>query len=223
MGEDVTLWLDRFLQGDQDAVQPLWDRYYAPLLRLARRKLGAHARRSADEEDVALSAFNSFCRAATAGRFAQLDDHHDLWRLLVTITARKASAQLKRQFAQKRGAGQVHGESVFGQRGSGAGDSSSGGAGIGAVAGGGPTPELDALVREECRRLLDSLGDEALEQVALKKLEGYTNEEIARDLGCAVATVERKLARIRKIWQPVRDAGGAERAETDERSGPQPR
>ena len=45
---------------------------------------------AADEEDVALSAFDSFCRGAQRGRFPQLDDRDNLWRLLVVITSRKA-------------------------------------------------------------------------------------------------------------------------------------
>ena len=46
-------------------------------------------RRAADEEDVALSAFDSFCRGAEQGRFPQLDGRDDLWHLLVVITVRK--------------------------------------------------------------------------------------------------------------------------------------
>jgi hypothetical protein len=69
MADDVTLWIERFLAGEADAVQALWDRYYASLVRLARRKLGFRPCRASDEEDVALSAFHSFCRAAGAGQF----------------------------------------------------------------------------------------------------------------------------------------------------------
>jgi DNA-binding CsgD family transcriptional regulator len=40
-----------------------------------------------------------------------------------------------------------------------------------------------------------------LRDVAVWKMEGYTNEEIAGQLGRSVPTVERKLASIRKIWE----------------------
>jgi DNA-directed RNA polymerase specialized sigma24 family protein len=53
---------------------------------------------------------------------------------------------------------------------------------------------------EECEALLGSLHDETLRRVALLKLEGYTNAEIAKQLACAVSSIERKLARIRKAW-----------------------
>src|SRR6516164_6398408 len=86
----VTPWIDRLKAGDPDAAQKLWERYFRRLLGLARRKLGAAPRRAADEEDVALSAFDSFCRAAEQGRFPRLSDRSDLWQLLVLLTARKA-------------------------------------------------------------------------------------------------------------------------------------
>jgi hypothetical protein len=76
----VTRWLEQLKAGEQAAVQQLWTRYYARLVRLAREKLGAAPRQAADEEDVALSAFDSFCRAAEAGRFPRLLDRDDLWR-----------------------------------------------------------------------------------------------------------------------------------------------
>lgn len=196
MAEDeVTLWLGGLAQGDNAAIQEIWQTYCDRLIRLARKKLGDSSRRAADEEDVALSAFHSFCRGAAAGKFPQLDDRHDLWKLLVTITARKASAQLRRSHRQKRGGGGVRGESVFVRD-----DSSQRGAGIDQVLGQEPTPELAALVAEQCEHLLGRLEDESLRRIALLKLEGYSNDEIAQQLDCAPRTVERKLARIREAW-----------------------
>jgi DNA-directed RNA polymerase specialized sigma24 family protein len=54
---------------------------------------------------------------------------------------------------------------------------------------------------ESCRRLLDLLGDEQLQRIAVWRLEGHTNQEIADRLGCVVETVERRLRLIRSIWQ----------------------
>ena len=93
MAEDeITQWLSGLARGEDEAVEAIWQRYFERLVRLARTKLAAGQRRMADEEDVALSAFQSFCRGAAEGRFPRLQDRHDLWRLLVTITARKACA-----------------------------------------------------------------------------------------------------------------------------------
>ena len=195
MSDDhVTQWLGPMAEGDPMAVQQIWEKYYERLVRLARKKLGDTSRRMADEEDVALSAFHSFCQGAAAGRFPRLDDRHDLWKLLVTITARKAAAQMRYGHRQKRGGGAVRGESVF------AGADSSDAFGIGQVMGEEPTPEVAAMVAEQCEHLLDCLENELLKRVALLKLEGYTNEEIADELDCAPRTVERKLARIRELW-----------------------
>src|SRR5262245_57219294 len=68
----------------------------------------------------------------------------------------------------------------------------------GLVFGNEPTPEFAAEVAEECRALLDRLGDDELRRIAVWKLEGYTNREIARGLGKSLATVERKLDLIRR-------------------------
>ena len=57
----------------------------------------------------------------------------------------------------------------------------------------------------EVTRALAELGSEELRQVALWKLEGYTNEEIAPRMnggeGRSLATVERKLKEIRLRWE----------------------
>src|SRR5262245_1394879 len=108
----VTRWLGALQTGDLAAAQPLWERYFDRLVRLARRQIGA-ARRGgaeADEEDAALRAFDSFCRRAAEGRFPRLDDRDDLWRLLVTLTSCKAADQLRRRGRQKRGRGRILGE-----------------------------------------------------------------------------------------------------------------
>ncbi len=195
MSDDaVTQWLGQMAEGDPMGVQQIWEKYYERLVGLARKKLGHTNRRVADEEDVALSAFHSFCRGAAVGRFPRLDDRHDLWKLLVTITARKAAAQKRYGHRQKRGGGAVRGESVF------ADTDSSDAFGIGQVMGGEPTPEVAAMVAEQCEHLLDCLQNELLKRVALLKLEGYTNGEIADELDCAPRTVDRKLARIRDLW-----------------------
>src|SRR5262249_47766942 len=107
--ESVTHWLGLLQGGDAAAAQRLWQRSSHRLGGLARAKLQGGPRRAADEEDVALSAFASFCRAAEAGRFPQLEDRHDLWRLLVTLTERKACNLVRDQRRQKRGGGAVLG------------------------------------------------------------------------------------------------------------------
>ena len=99
----VTHWVGQLQAGDQAAAQPLWDRYIRRLVGLARKKLHSAPHRVADEEDVALSAFESFCRHAAEGRFPQLNDRDNLWQLLVVMTARKAHHLIRDERRQKRG------------------------------------------------------------------------------------------------------------------------
>src|SRR5450755_4667657 len=93
----VTRWLGDLKAGDTDAAQKLWERYFGALVRLAHARLRNAAHGAEDEEDAALSAFDSFCAAAAQGRFPRLDDREDLWRILVTLTQRKALNQVERQ------------------------------------------------------------------------------------------------------------------------------
>jgi DNA-directed RNA polymerase specialized sigma24 family protein len=196
----VTHWIGALKAGDGEAAQRLWERYFDELVRLARAKLGALPRGEADEEDAALSAFHSFCQGAARGRFPRLDDRDNLWRLLVTITARKALDQAERLNRKKRGSGRVRVESALAGR-----DAETSETGLEQVVGREPTPAFAAMVTDEYRHLLETLGDETLRRIALLRMEGYSDAEIAARLGCGLRTVGRKLELIRKIW--LREVG----------------
>src|SRR5712691_6856720 len=78
----ITRWIGQLEAGDPAAAQPIWERYFRQLVELARRKLLGVRPHVADEEDVALSAFDSFCRGLKRGRFPDLQDRDNLWKLL---------------------------------------------------------------------------------------------------------------------------------------------
>jgi DNA-directed RNA polymerase specialized sigma24 family protein len=197
--DSVSQWVDRLRAGDEAAAQKLWEKYFGRLVSLARSRLQGRARRVADEEDVALSAFDSFCRGVAKGRFPRLANRDDLWRLLVVVTARKAIDLIEHECRQKRGGGAVLGESALAQL-----DSTAElPAGLEQVVGDEPTPEFAAQVAEECERLLNALNSAELRSVALWKLEGYSNDEIAAKLGCVPRTIERKLRMIRDRWSAL--------------------
>jgi DNA-directed RNA polymerase specialized sigma24 family protein len=179
-----------------EAARHLWGRYFERLAHLARLRLRSKARGPADEEDVALSVFNSFFDGVAVGAFPKLGDRDDLWRLLVTITARKAANQIRREHQLKRGGGRVLGEAVLERA-----DPDAGRA-FAQVVGDEPSPEFAAMVAEELRLRLEGLKDDLLRQVALMRMEGYANEEIAARLDLSLRSVERKLEAIRKRWQP---------------------
>jgi DNA-directed RNA polymerase specialized sigma24 family protein len=192
----VTYWIHQLQAGNQAAVQKLWEGYFERLVGLARKKLQGTPRQVADEEDVALSAFDSFCRHAEAGRFPQLVDRQDLWQLLVVLTGRKALNLAKHEGAAKRGGGKVRHASALASS-----DSSAVQVAFTSRISKEPDPQFAAEVAEECRRLLALLNDEELRSIAVLKMEGHTNEEIATKLGRSLPTVERKLGLIRRAWE----------------------
>jgi RNA polymerase sigma factor (sigma-70 family) len=178
-----------------EAQQQLWDRYFTKLVAIARNRLAAAPRRANDEEDVALCVMQSFFQGVSAGRFPQLRDRGDLWRVLVTITARKALNQLRDNRALKRGGARVRGESIW-QAADGAEDLR----GIEQVIGNEPTPQFAVQIAEQCQLLLDPLSEE-LRVIAQLKLEGCTTHEIAERLGSSPRTIERRLEAIRRSWE----------------------
>jgi DNA-directed RNA polymerase specialized sigma24 family protein len=200
--KSVSRLLGRLREGDQAAAQQIWERYFRRLIGLARKKFQGMPRRVADEEDIALSALNSFFHGAEQGRFPELEDRDNLWRLLVVITARKVYQLRLHQGRRKRGANAVQGESAL----IASLESDSKERAIDQVLGREPTPEFAAQMADECRHLLASLPDSDLRSVAEWKLEGFTNEEIAAKLGCACRSVERKLRVIRSLWRHEKPA-----------------
>jgi DNA-directed RNA polymerase specialized sigma24 family protein len=184
----ITQCIERLKRGDRAAAERLWDAYIRRLVGLARAKMRAAPQRVADEEDVALSAFDSFYRRAERGQFARLDDRDDLWQLLVVITERKALGLMRHERRKSRGEGRVVSLSEVAN------------GGIDGALDPEPSPDFAAQFAEECRRLLDLLGDDTLRSVAVWKMEGHTNAEIAGLLGCVEQTVERKLRSIRRLW-----------------------
>jgi RNA polymerase sigma factor (sigma-70 family) len=183
--DSVSQWLGQLKEGDQEAAQKLWERYFRRLVGLARKRLGDAPCRTGDEEDVALDAFASLCRGVQEGRFPQLNDRDDLWRVLMVLTARKAGRLRRYEGQQKRGGGTA---------------GNLGEADLEEIVGREPTPEFANEIADECRRLLAGL-DAGLAAVARCKMEGYTNVEIAEHLGCSPRTVERKLELIRDTWE----------------------
>jgi DNA-directed RNA polymerase specialized sigma24 family protein len=192
--KSVSWWIQQIGgASDDEAAQALWQRYFTRLVGLARQRLRGVPRRAVDEEDVALSAFDSFCRGAAQGRFPRLSDRQDLWQLLVVLTVRKSADLARHEGRRKRGGGDVLSASAL------EGDDRDAAA-FAELVSREPDPAFAAEVAETCRALLDALGDPTLQTVALARMEGQTNEEIARRIGKAVVTVERKLKGIRDIW-----------------------
>ena len=188
--QEISEWIDGLKNADPEAAQHIWYQYFEKLVRLARQRLAGLPRRIADEEDVALSALNSVILGIQSQKFPELDDRHDLWKLLVVVTNRKAIAQQRRHFAAKRPDWKMN-ERM--QESSSLSDAA-------VATGREPDPEFAAQFAEEVQRLLMALPSEDFRRLALLRMDGYTNREIAEKLNWYEVKVERRLRIIRKQW-----------------------
>lgn len=189
----VTGWLLAVRQGDSIAAQRLWGEYFEQLLRLARGVLEKQTRTTAfDEEDVAASVLGELFIKLQKGGHGDIENRQQLWRLLVVITMRRATELARREKTLKRGGGRVALESEIdaGKR-----------FRLDQLIGADLAATFPEFMSQQCRQLLDSLASADLEQIALWKLAGHTNEEIAAEQGCTRVTIQRKLRLIREIWE----------------------
>lgn len=195
----VSDWLTTVNTSDGEAEtawRHLWDRYAPRVTALARERLGQGRQPLADEEDVVIEVFKELFRGMQAGRFPRLGNRDELQHILATITQRRAIDAARRN--EFRGAHEV-GESAL--PGADGGDSSD--RPIDLVAAGEHPPDLSLLACEELSRLLDSLEDDKLRQVALMRVVSSTDREIAGALKCSVRTVQRKVRLIAQRWREV--------------------
>ena len=179
----VTDWIVELGVGDEEAAARIWERFFIRVRGLAHAKLGGVDRRRYDEEDLATSALNALCVGARESRFRQLESREDLWQILVMLTARKASNRRRAEARELIG-----GESALGDI-----------RGAMNLIEGEPDEAFVDTLGFTCRERLDTL-EPRLREVALFRLEGYSNEEIAERLGRSLATVERYLRMIRQAW-----------------------
>jgi DNA-directed RNA polymerase specialized sigma24 family protein len=185
----ITQVFHRLQSGDAAAAGQLWERFFPRLLGLARRSLAGGLRRAADADDAVQSAFACFFERVRREPFDGVLDRRDLWNLLAAFTVRKSLKQARRERAARRGGGRVLGE----------GDLTGPGGQplpLDGLAGRLPCADLDLA----CEELLQMLDDEE-RTIALLRLLGYRNREIAERLGCTERKVERKLNLIRLTWQ----------------------
>ena len=192
----ITKWIREIRIGNSLAAEALWRRYFPQLVQIAREKLQGAPRQKADEEDVALSAMNCFYRAVQEGRYPDLADRNDLWRLLLQITSHRAINLRRSENRQRRGGGRVRYEATCNLS-----DSASYWSLAEPASDDTPIPEFAAIMADECRGLLEQLHDADLRKIAVAKMEGYNNAEIAAQMNCSERTIERRLKLIRDKWK----------------------
>lgn len=187
--DNVSDWIHQVKAGDSVAATQIWQRYFNRLVRSVRNRLQGQNRAVSDEEDVVLSVFDSFYAAAEKGRFADLSDRDDLWRLLLRMSARKVIDKRRRDRRQRRGGDvEIHPLGVVD------------GVVIEAIADE-PSPEMVLMMQESVEQFFSNLGGGSLREMAVAKLEGHSNAELARRFGCSERTIERRLHLIREKSQ----------------------
>ena len=186
---NVSHWIDRVKYGDSVAANRIWQHYFDRLVRSVRNRLGGQNRAVSDEEDIVLSVFDSFYAAAEQGRFPDLSDRDDLWRLLLRMSARKVIDKHRHDRRQRRG-GDVEIHSLGGD------DET-----IVEAIGDEPSPEMVIMMQESVDQFFSHLGVGQLQELAVAKLEGYSNAELAQRFACSERTIERRLHLIREKCQ----------------------
>lgn len=181
--QPITQWIREARGSNTVAEHGLWDHYFDRVVRLARSRMFSVQASVYDEEDTAVSAMNSLFRGIRKQRFPDLQDRHNLWRILIVITNRKLRAQWRRQSTK----GRPKGEDCVNLN-------------LNEILCEEPTPVFVAEMMEETEKLLDSLQDDRLRRIAVMRMDGFSNDEIAERLGCTSRTVLRKLERIRDLW-----------------------
>lgn len=189
---NVSHWIDLVKAGDSAAANRIWQHYFDRLVRSVRARLYGQNRAVSDEEDIVLSVFDSFYNAAENGRFPDLSDRGDLWRLLLRMSARKVVDKRRHDKRQRRGGNvKIHSMNQSGD------DDES----IIEAIGDEPSPEMVLMMQESVEEIFSHLGVGQLRELAGAKLEGCSNAELAERFDCSERTIERRLHLIREKCQ----------------------
>ncbi len=181
----ITRWFKSLCDGDRDAEAVLYEHYFPRLAILARNRFDADRDPVLGADATAQSVFRLLAEGARRGRFDEVADRDDLWRILVVATRRKVIDQTRRRGALRRG-GHLRPQPLSA-----------------VVLENAATPESIVSMQEQMQILLSELRDDTLREIALERLAGYTNEEIAGHLYVSVRTIERKLRLIREDWKKI--------------------
>lgn len=176
------------------AAREIWERFSRQLLELARGHISRRLASRTSPEDILQSMYMSLCHRMQGNEF-DIADRDDLWKLLITMTLNKTRMAARHHLRLRRDPRREQSPGAGGD------DEADRDALLEEMDGRAPDPQEAAILTETIDEMLAALPPE-LRQIALWKLDGLTNEEIAAPerLDCALRTVERKLAAIRDTW-----------------------
>lgn len=177
--------LDQLRAGDPGATQKVFFTYVTRLMHLARERLSQRMARRVDPEDIVQSVFRTFFGRLKEGHFT-LETEDDLGKILVSITIRKVLRQVAFHRAAKRDPGR---EEDAGARSP---------ADVLEICSEEPSPDATLAFLDQLEHLLNRLSPRD-RKVLEMRLQGYSNAEIAEQLGTSDRHVRRVLMHIRAL------------------------
>ena len=177
--------IDLWRQGDQNAARQIVERYCDRMLMLARRRISERLASRVDPDDILQSVFRTFFRRLKDGQFV-FEEQDDLCKLLTRITLHKTLRQVAFHKAAKRdpnlemGQGDQQREQLL------------------AVLDREPTAEATVAFLDQLEHFLRKLDDQT-KRIIEMRLEGYTNDEIAKELGIYDRKIRRAVERVRDL------------------------
>jgi RNA polymerase sigma factor (sigma-70 family) len=182
---DLTL-AEQCQQGDPQAFEEVFARYSERLMRVAKSRISERLATRIEAEDLVQSVFRTFFGHVRENRFV-FNEENDLWRLLVSITLNKLRNKVDWHTAAKRNVDIETSLSPSDSRPS-AFD----------VDGETPSPEAVVMFMDLLEHFMAELRESDRKILELR-IQSYTQEEIAQEVGCTERTVRRVLERIRKV------------------------
>ena len=187
--------------GDQNAAREIVERYFDRLLVLARRRISQRLSSRVDPEDIVQSVFRTFFVRVKEGQFV-FDEQDDLCKLLMRITLHKTLRQVAFHKAAKRdpnletNQGDHHRELLL------------------SVLDKGPSAEASVAFLDQLEHFLGQL-DLQTRQILEMRLQGYSNDEIAKELNIYDRKIRRAVERVRDVAREegIGDAGSGQPAE----------
>lgn len=206
---DLGALLGRWSDGEAEAVDRFFRRRPERLALVARLNRGRRIDPAIGApEDIVQDAWVKLCEGAGEGQLDRVETLGDLWHLYRAVLRCRVLTHRRDLKALKRGGAGRGGSAPDDQPSAGWSPSARVTAveDLDQLPSGAAPPEARLLAQEQVERLLDLLGDPCLREIALRRGEGDTGAEIARALGLALRTVERKLAVIRALLATVAGA-----------------
>jgi hypothetical protein len=193
----ITIQIERAKAGEPDALDLIWERYFAQLVRHAASRLRAKGRpvTGGDDEAAAAAALNSFWKRASEGGLPDLTNRDDLLKLLCKIVRDKVAHQIRDELRKKRGGGNVRRESDLCPCGPDAGPKS-----LDELEDNHPPPtaEHTLMAEEVYQQAREALRDERLRTVFDLIVQGKTILEIVESRDWSRSTVQRYKCTILK-------------------------